>query len=107
MKPKEPTTFPTTTEELTKLVRSIVADALESTAEFCRQMDGLPTTGDRFLDEVIDNLDPAAQAAIVALLRRHGKDERIDFALARLRFHVSKFQAPSTDSVRYWVAFGN
>jgi len=36
MKPKEPTTFPTTTEELTKLVRSIVGEALQSTAAFFR-----------------------------------------------------------------------
>lgn len=121
MKSQAQSTLPTTIEGLEKVVRRIVAEALQSTAEFCRQMDELPTTGDPFLDEAIDNLDPAAQAAIVALLRRHGQDDQVDRARARLEAHIRTFaspeslrrlceqkhDAPTEDAVRYWVAFGN
>ena len=124
MKPKEPTTFPTTTEELTKLVRSIVGEALQSTAAFCRQMDDLPTTGDTFLDKAIDDLDPVAQVAIVALFARQVRtciDEQLDAVRARLKAHVAKFQnpdrlrelcadadnAPAEEACRYWLAFGS
>ena len=48
MRSKESTPLPTTVEDLTKLVRRIVGEALQSTAAFCRQMDELPTTGDEF-----------------------------------------------------------
>lgn len=124
MKPKEPTTFPTTTEELTKLVRSIVGEALQSTAAFCRQMDELPTTGDEFLDKALDDLDPVAQTAIVALFARQSRqciDNQLDAARARLKAHVATFANPDRlrelcvdadaaepeEAVRYWLAFGN
>lgn len=121
MKPVEPTTLPTTVEDLTKLVRSVVAEAMQSTADFCRQMDGLPTTGDAFLDAALDDLGPAAQAAIVALLRRHGEDDRVDRARARLEARVRTFASPESlrqlceqeddaeteDAARYWLTFGN
>jgi len=120
MKPKEQTPLPTTVEDLTKLVRSIVGEALQSTAEFCRQMDELPSTGDTFLDAALDSLDPVAQTAIVALLTRDGQDERVHLARKRLTARVAKFQHPDTlrqlceeadageaeESVRYWFAFG-
>ena len=46
MKSVEPTTLPTTADELTKLVRSIVAETFRCTADFCDAMDELPSTGD-------------------------------------------------------------
>jgi len=124
MKPKEPTPLPATLEDLTKLVRRIVGEALQSTAEFCRQMDELPTTGDEFLDKALDDLDPVAQTAIVALFARHSRqciDNQLDAARARLNAHVSKFKnpdrlrelcadadnAPAEEAVRYWLAFGS
>ena len=70
MRSEESTPLPTTVDGLEKLVRRIVGDALQSTAAFCRQMDDLPTTGDTFLDKAIDDLDPVAQVAIVALFAR-------------------------------------
>ena len=124
MKPKEPTPLPATLEDLTKLVRRIVGEALQSTAEFCRQMDELPTTGDEFLDKALDDLDPVAQTAIVALFARHSRqciDNQLDAARARLKAHVATFANPdrlrelcvdadaaeSEEAVRYWLAFGN
>jgi len=122
MKPVESTTLPTTVESLEKLVRRIVGEALQSTAAFCRQMDDLPTTGDTFLDKAIDDLDPVAQVAIVALFARQVRtciDEQLDAVRARLKAHVAKFQNPdrlrqlcaeadaaeSEEAVRYWLTF--
>jgi len=124
MKPVESTTIPITVESLEKLVRRIVGDALQSTAAFCRQMDELPTTGDEFLDKALDDLDPVAQVAIVALFARQVRtciDEQLDAVRARLKAHVAKFQnpdrlrelcadadnAPAEEACRYWLAFGS
>jgi hypothetical protein len=101
MRSKESTPLPTTVEDLTKLVRRIVGEALQSTAAFCRQMDELPTTGDEFLDKALDDLDPVAQAAIVALLRQYGKDERIDLGLERLEARIATFENPD----QFWIGF--
>ncbi len=116
---RETTTIPTTVDGLEKLVRRIVGDALQSTAEFCRQMDELPTTGDEFLDKALDDLDPVAQTAVVALLGQYGRDDRIDLALQRVEARVAKFENPdrlrqlcaeadaaeSEEAVRYWLTF--
>lgn len=124
MKSQSQSTLPTTLEDLTKLVRRIVGEALQSTAEFCRQMDELPTTGDEFLDKALDDLDPVAQTAIVALFARQSRqciDNQLDAARARLKAHVGKFKNPerlrelcadadnaaAEEAVRYWLAFGS
>jgi hypothetical protein len=120
MKSKE-LTIPTTIEDLEKMVRRMIGEAMQSTADFCRALDDVPSTEDKFLDEALDALHPAAQAAIVALLARHGQDDRIDAARARLRARVSQFDDPDVlrelcadaddadgeESVRYWLAFGS
>ncbi len=121
MKSVEPTTLPTTVEGLTKLVRGIVAEAMQSTAAFCRQMDEVPSTGDEFLDQAIDDLGPVAQNAIVSLFALHGQDDRVAAAERRLKARVAAFKDPATlrrlcieadnskaeEAVRYWLAFGS
>jgi len=121
MKPKEPTTLPTTVEDLTKLVRSIVSETFKKTSDFCLTMDELPSTGDTFLDAALDSLDPVAQTAVVALLNRFGRDDRVDLARKRLTARVAKFRhqdvlrrlcaeadaGEAEESVGYWFTFGN
>ena len=124
MKSQVQSPLPTTLDGLEKLVRRIVGEVLQSTAAFCRQMDELPTTGDPFLDKALDDLDPVAQTAIVALFARQSRqciDNQLDAARARLKAHVATFANPdrlrelcvdadaaeSEEAVRYWLAFGN
>ena len=74
MKPKEPTTFPTTTEELTKLVRSIVGDALQSTADFCDAMDDDHKAQTR-RQAVLEALRRASQASTRPAAKHEGSQQ--------------------------------
>lgn len=121
MNSTESTTIPTTVEDLEKLVRGIVADVFKSTANFCTAVDEAPSTGDGFLDKALDDLDPVAKTAVVALLSLHGRDDRVDGARARLKAHVSKFSHPdilrelcadadnaeAEEAVRFWLTLGS
>lgn len=105
------------TEDTVRAIVEHVVEILDRQDE----PDELPSTGDKFLDEALDALHPSAQAAIVALLARHGQDDRIDMARDRLRAKVSQFDDPGVlreicadaddadgeDGVRYWLALGS
>lgn len=105
------------TEDTVRAIVEHVVEILDRQGE----PDELPSTGDAYLDEALDALDPVAQTAVVALLGLHGKDDRINLARDRLNAHVARFEDPEAlrelcieadsaeaeESCRYWFAFGS